>query len=90
MIFAHLKEQREADPLVVGHVSPLVLLVVGAGHDARVGHVAPHVEGEGAGDGVPGQSTLHHCALFILCFYRFMLLFGVNHNQKVEACSGIY
>ena len=28
MRFAHLKEQREADPLVVGHVSSLVLLVV--------------------------------------------------------------
>ena len=77
-----LEEESEADPLVVGHVSPLVLLVVGAGHDARVGHVPPHVEGEGAGDGVPGQSTLQHSALFILGFYRFILLFGVNHNQK--------
>ena len=49
MRFAHLKEQREADPLVVGHVSSLVLLVVCAAmmeHDTwpetRVRHAPGH------------------------------------------------
>ena len=68
-----LEEESEADPLVVGHVSPLVLLVVGAGHDARVGHVPPHVEGEGAGDGVPGQSTLQQRS-FLLCAFIALYL----------------
>ena len=49
----YLKEKSEADPLVVGDVSPLVLLVVSAGHHPGVGHVPPHMEGEGPGYGVP-------------------------------------
>ena len=49
-----LEEEREADPLVVGDVSSLVLLVVGAGHHPGVGHVPPNVQGEGPGDGVGG------------------------------------
>ena len=43
----HLKEECESDPLVICHVSPLVLLIVRAGHDTGVRHVATHVQGEG-------------------------------------------
>ena len=49
-----LEEEGEADPLIVGDVSSLVLLVVGAGHHTGVGHVPPHVQGERPGDGVGG------------------------------------
>lgn len=47
-----LKEECEAHPLVVRHISPLVLLIVSACHDTRVGHVPAHVQGEGPGNGV--------------------------------------
>ena len=50
----YLKEKSEADPLVVGDVSPLVFLVVCRGHHPGVGHLPPHVQGERPGDGVGG------------------------------------
>ena len=55
-----MEEEREADPLVVGDVSSLVLLVVSAGHHSRVGHVSTHVEGEGSGYGVPVEHFLDY------------------------------
>ena len=47
---SYLKEEAEADPLVVLDISPL--LWVDCFVDARVGHVQPHPLPEGAGDGV--------------------------------------
>ncbi len=35
----YLEEEREADPLVVGDVSPLLLVVVRGGDDPGVGHL---------------------------------------------------
>ena len=49
---SYLKEEAEADPLVVFDISPL--LWVDCFVDARVGHVQPHPLPEGAGDGVGG------------------------------------
>ena len=49
---SYLKEEAEADPLVVLDISPL--LWVDCFVDARVGHVQPHPLPEGAGDGVGG------------------------------------
>ena len=42
----HLKEKCESDPLIVGDISSLVLLVVSTGHHTRMCHVPPHVERE--------------------------------------------
>ena len=48
----YLKEEREADPLVVGHVSALVLLVDVGRDDPGVRHLVAHVQRERPRDGV--------------------------------------
>jgi len=50
----YLKEQCESDPLVVGDVSPLVLLVRTGLEDSGVSNLIADVEREGPRDGVGG------------------------------------
>ena len=59
-IFSHLKEESESHPLIIRHISSLVLLVVSAGHHSRVGYVSTNVEGEGSGYGVPVEHFLDY------------------------------
>lgn len=54
LLVDYLEKQSESDPLVVGHVAALVLLIRVGGHDAGVGDLVPHVERERPRDGVGG------------------------------------
>ena len=48
----YLKEQRETDPLIVGDVSSLLLLVRTGLEHTGVGHLLPHLQRECPWDGV--------------------------------------
>ena len=43
----YLEKQSESDPLVVRDIATLVLFVDVGGDDPRMGHLVPHMEGQG-------------------------------------------
>ena len=52
--YIYLEKQSESNPLVVGDVSALVLLIDVRGDDPRMSHFIPHMEGQGPGYRISG------------------------------------